>query len=60
MYCHGDKKTIKRSDLARMSVANSPKMPQIVNDNGVLREWVGIGWIDLKEKPTGKEPKVID
>ncbi len=53
-------KTIKRDELARMSVSNSPKMPQIVNDNGVLREWVGIGWIDLRYKPTGKEIKVVD
>jgi hypothetical protein len=51
-------KGITRDRLARMSVANSSDMPQEVNDHGVLRKWVGIGWIDIG-KPTGKEPKVI-
>ena len=53
-------RTISRSKLANMSVANSPDLPGIVNDNGVLRQWVGIGWIDLNDPPTGREPIVTD
>lgn len=41
--------TIKRADLARMAFLNSPNMPQVVNDRGRRKQWVGIGWIDEGE-----------
>ena len=52
-------KAITRKRLARLAFLNSPRLPRVVNDNGVRKEWVGIGWIDCG-KPTGHEPKVID
>lgn len=65
-YAHGTKVpmslkkyAIERDTLSRMSVTNSPKMPTVVNDHGQLREWVGIGWIDIKQPPSGREPVVI-
>jgi hypothetical protein len=55
---------IKRSDLVRLSATNSPRLSEgnlgIVNDGGLLKQWVGIGWIELAEKPTGKHPIVVD
>ena len=54
------RRAIQRGELARLSFINSPRLPQIVNDNGILKEWVGIGWIDLDKKPHGNTIKVID
>lgn len=52
-------KTIKRDELARLSFCNSDRMPQVVNDNGQRKQWVGIGWIT--EGPAkGTEIKVVD
>lgn len=53
------RKTIKLSQLQRMAFRNSPKMPQVVNHDGVRKEWVGIGWIDCGPA-TGREVKVIE
>lgn len=39
------RKTISRSELARLAFCNSKKLPLAVNDGGVRKEWVGIGWI---------------
>lgn len=47
-------KTIDRDELCRMAFLNSRRMPQIINDNGVRKRWVGIGWVD-EGKPTGRE-----
>lgn len=54
------RRTIQRDELARLSFINSPRLPRIVNDNSILKEWVGIGWINLDEKPHGNTIKVID
>jgi hypothetical protein len=49
---------VKRTDLARMSFTNSPRIPKTVNDGGRSKRWVGIGWVD--EGPaTGKEEAVV-
>jgi hypothetical protein len=48
------KKTITYAKLARLSFCNSPKLPKRVVHEGLVREWVGIGWItheDEKPKP---------
>ncbi|GEM_PF-6906956 len=52
-------KIITRSGLTRLSFCNSKKLPLVVNDDGVRKEWVGIGWIDVGE-PRGDEVLVID
>jgi hypothetical protein len=51
------KGTINVDTLAILSDCNSAFMPQIVNDEGRRKRWVGIGWVD--EGPaTGKEVRV--
>lgn len=52
-------KTIKRNELARLAFCNSPKLPQVVNDNGQRKQWVGIGWV-VEGPATGGETKVVD
>jgi len=51
--------TITRSELARLSFCNSDKLPQIVNIEGRLKEWVGIGWVDIG-KPDPKYPTMVE
>lgn len=49
------RKTITFSTLKRLSFCNSPACPQRVVHEGVVKEWVGFGWIthdDEKPKPT--------
>lgn len=54
-----EQKTIIRSELARLAFCNSKKLPLAVNDGGVRKEWVGVGWIE-NGKPHGDEVLVID
>jgi hypothetical protein len=54
-----EQKTITRSELARQAFCNSKKLPLAVNDGGIRKEWVGIGWIE-DGKPHGDEVVVID
>ena len=51
--------TITRFDLSRLSFCNGKNLPLAVNDNGVRKEWVGIGWIEVG-KPRGNEVLLID
>jgi len=53
-----EQQTITRSELARLTFCNSKKLPLAVNDGGVRKEWVGIGWIE-DGKPRGDEVLVI-
>lgn len=52
-------KAITHSELARLMLCNSKKIPLAVNNGGVRKEWVGIGWITCG-KPCGDEVLVID
>jgi len=52
-------KTISRSELSRLAFVNSRLTPQVVNDNGRRKRWVGIGWVD-EGKAKGTEIKVED
>lgn len=52
-------RTITRSQLSRLSICNSKKLPLSVNDGGLRKEWVGIGWIETGE-PHGDEVLVIE
>jgi hypothetical protein len=53
--------TITFSELRRLSFCNSSKLPQKVVHDGILKEWVGIGWIDIGKPPKGhKFPTVVD
>lgn len=51
---------VLRGRLARMAFANSSKMPQTVNDGGVRRQWVGIGWVSEGPADGTEEAIVID
>lgn len=50
------RKTIPFAKLQRLSFVNSKKLPQRIVHDGVVKEWVGIGWIELKDE----EPKPSD
>ena len=52
-------KTITRSELCHLAFCNSRRLPQVINDDGRRKQWVGIGWID-EGKATGTEVKVVD
>jgi hypothetical protein len=52
-------RTITRTELERLTFCNSKQIPLAVNDGGVRKEWVGIGWIE-NGKPRGDEVLVID
>jgi hypothetical protein len=52
-------KTISHSELSRLTLCNSKKIPLAVNHGGVRKVWVGIGWI-ANGKPKGDEVLVID
>lgn len=52
--------TIERPTLARMAFCNSPKMPQVVDDHGQRRRWVGIGWITEGPADGTEEARVIE
>ena len=52
------KKTIKIETLERLAFCNSDELPQVINDEGRRKRWVGIGWID-EGQATGSETKVI-
>lgn len=52
-------KTVDRDDLIRMCQMNSKKLPIHVNDGGVRKTWVGIGWVS-EGAPRGDEPLVTD
>lgn len=54
------RKFITRKELARLSFCNSKALPKAVNDGGVRKEWVGIGWVEVQRKPTGREPVVVE
>lgn len=58
--CKASRKTITRDELARLSFTNSQHLPQAINDGGVRKEWVGIGWIPSHEPPAGNEAVVIE
>jgi hypothetical protein len=53
------RKTITFAELKRMSICNSPRLPQVVNVGGHRMQWVGIGWVD-EGALTGGEVKVVD
>ena len=52
-------KTITFSELKRLSFANSERLPQVINLNGVRKQWVGIGWVDEGELK-GDEVLVVE
>lgn len=54
--------TVKASEVSMISMAagNEKKYGKVIED-GQLKEWVGIGWIDIDEEPDEtKYPVVID
>ena len=56
VFC--DDKYIKLDDLKRLQFCNSKHLPNIVNHDGMLKQWVGIGWNELQEQPTGEEVRI--
>jgi hypothetical protein len=53
-------KTIKRIDVCNMAFCNSPKLPKTVVDDGVVKKYVGIGWINLDRPPQKGDVEIID
>jgi hypothetical protein len=53
-------KTITFGELSRLSFCNSDKLPRVIEINGELREWVGIGWIPVTECRTQDIVKVVE
>jgi len=54
--------TIKFDEFQKLSVTNSPKIPKRVILGNVVKEYVGIGWIDIKiveEEDIIKYPRVV-
>lgn len=43
--------TISAKELRLLSATNSPRLPRFINDKGIRKEWVGIGWVSLDGKP---------
>lgn len=43
-------KTVRANELSklRMAAGNEKKYPAVI-DNGILKEWVAIGWVDLRK-----------
>ncbi len=41
-------KTITFDELDRLRVINDPDIP-VINDDGMRKRWVGIGWVDERE-----------
>jgi hypothetical protein len=53
-------KTVTFAELQRLAFCNSKKLPQRVVIDGVVKEWVGIGWITLEgEKPLATDVRVV-
>jgi len=43
-------KKVKATELSKLRMAghNEKKYPAVI-DNGILKEWVAIGWVDLRK-----------
>lgn len=55
------KKTITYSELRRLEFCNSPKLPQRVVHDGVVKQWVGVGWVTHEnEKPKPNDVYVVE
>lgn len=52
------RKTIDVETLQRLAFCNSKNLPQIINDEGRRKLWVGVGWVD-DGPATGNETEVI-
>lgn len=56
------KKTINAFELSTLHMGNGEGKPNIVIDNGVCKEYVGIGWVNLDkavESDYDKYPEVV-
>ena len=53
-------KTMEFQEWQRLSFCNSKKLPKIVVINGTRREWVGIGWVDLKTPAEPGDVVIVD
>ena len=51
-------KTMTFVELKKLSFTNSKDMPQKVVIEGIIHEWVGIGWAELDEA-TEEEKKEL-
>ncbi len=54
------RKIISRSELVRLSFCNSNKIPNPCVIEGVVKDWVGIGWIDIGRKPTKSDVYMVE
>jgi hypothetical protein len=52
-------KTMPRDEVCRLAICNSPRLPSFIVDGGVVKQWVGIGWISLNRKPRKGDIELI-
>lgn len=53
--------TITESAIRRLAFCNSKKLPRRVVHEGLVKEWVGIGWVTLDgEKPKPADVRVVE
>ena len=50
---------IAASKLSKMAMVNgNEELYKVVIDDGVVKEWVGIGWIELRKANPGDYKKI--
>lgn len=60
MLLHPPHPTIRRKELAQLACINSPRLPLTVVDNGVVKKWVGIGWVTEDRDPLPSDTVILD
>jgi hypothetical protein len=51
--------TISRLDLVQKVFCNSKSLPQTVVDDGVVKQFVGIGWVKLDREPQKGDTVIV-
>lgn len=55
------KKVFTRKRINEMARRDSPLLPPMIVDNGVVKQWVGIGWVWMEDEPLKEEyPRIIN
>ncbi len=52
-------RTMPRAEVIRLAYCNSKRLPAFVVDGGVVKRWVGIGWIAEDRKPQKGDVELV-